>query len=1024
MYGDNVRDSWNISYIGGADVYVSDNEVPAIHSGPTSFMDPAETYVIDTQDPGLGLKEVSVALLNANGFVWDQASAKKTYDCDGSGIRKCPQGREYVTFKYGNLPVGTHQVRVTAKDAGGKVQTRDFTVTRRPPPDTTAPTVAPTNAPPTTWVDARTDLSITATASDSGSGVKRVELTEPLKPGSTLPQPRVRRSNVTQTQTPCEGTPALPCPAVDSTVSFALDTSQYREGHVVPTLRAVDAAGLASDPAPWTGLLGAKLKVDHSAPVVKVTRPDGTAFPTGSVVSAAEDSWLKIDASDGSTASDAEQRSGVGSVELQLAKAVAYGQAPAFTKLEDTETTRVRGTTQNACTGDSCAQRREFRLSTSALSHGLHALRIIAKDKMAGQENVSAAAHTTDQIVFFYVDTTPPALMSTTLTHPGVDLNRWYNDAELAVSVPVRDSGTGIFAYEVQFPSGIASPAPTKQPRAGTTVPCGLVTTDPSVRCPVDAPQPAGSAAAVYRTGTLPEGPNQLTVRARDGLGRTTALSQAWTVKVDHTAPTVTSSGSLRDKNGQTVSEGDLQLAGAAQDARSGVQRLELVIDGAVADSVEQQCSNGDCPLTFAHTFTVGVDGLAPGQHTALVRTVDAAGNPANSETTTFTVSDGPSDTTGYSYDIDDPFTPGDTGAAEGDFDAPPYTQFCTPDAEVEEDCTEPDTDNGEASERALSAPAPSGPSARAVTASGWGMAFQSHTDFDRPELAELNPRRVRIVVPWDTALRPFKATACGAQGDVNANYANAKEWVRKALAQSREVLVSFGRCAQGSEYGTRPSLPQYKEAISRFVNNRNFKGIRFYSSWNEPNSDGQPTSRAKSPASDEWQGARWAAKAWSWFAGYCRKDAHPCTVAAGEFVDGDDFQPTYLKQYKAALTRQPTVWAFHPYVAGQTDNLTRLERFLDVTRRTDGPSPKIWFTEQGGIVNSESFPNQTEAQATEAARRLVTKVTNRSDRVTRFYYYALRGDAPPKFDSGLLRYTDLSKRPFFNEYKALANPS
>jgi len=290
----------------------------------------------------------------------------------------------------------------------------------------------------------------------------------------------------------------------------------------------------------------------------------------------------------------------------------------------------------------------------------------------------------------------------------------------------------------------------------------------------------------------------------------------------------------------------------------------------------------------------------------------------------------------------------------------------------------------------------------------------------------------VRIIVPWDVAERPFRRTACDPDdpskprgGDVNGQYAHLKDWVRNAKAQGRTILVSFGRCARQPEYATLPTPRQYKRAILRFLNNRNFQGIQFFTAWNEPNSDGQPTSTVKNGDT----GPKRAGQFWSSFQKLCVDPdyRYRCTVAAGDFVD-DRFFPGYFPKYRRAMTRQPSVWAIHPYVAGNqlgsTRRADRMKAFIRATRRSDAADPKIWITEAGGIVNSKNFPNRSEETARAAARELFDVVVDLSDRITRFYYYALFGDPPTKFDSGLLRYAGHplgggTKRPVFEDYRA-----
>ena len=147
---------------------------------------------------------------------------------------------------------------------------------------------------------------------------------------------------------------------------------------------------------------------------------------------------------------------------------------------------------------------------------------------------------------------------------------------------------------------------------------------------------------------------------------------------------------------------------------------------------------------------------------------------------------------------------------------------------------------------------------------------------------------------------------------------------------------------------------------------------------------------------------------------------------------------PSTSARYKAALARQPTYWAFHPYIAANSTSSTRearFQRFIDATRRTDTASPKIWITEAGGIVNSKAFHNRTEVQAQAATLRLINDVVNMSSRISRMYYYVLVGDEPNhngnpnSFDSGLLHYVDATHaspypRAMYDDYRAKTNPT
>jgi len=308
----------------------------------------------------------------------------------------------------------------------------------------------------------------------------------------------------------------------------------------------------------------------------------------------------------------------------------------------------------------------------------------------------------------------------------------------------------------------------------------------------------------------------------------------------------------------------------------------------------------------------------------------------------------------------------------------------------------------------------------------GWGMSSQLPAQINDPAMTELDPEHVRIVVPWDVALRPHMRTACGAKGDAGGNYANVKAWVAAAKAHQYQMTVSFGRCARQPEYKNMPTVTQYKAAIKRFLDDGNLSGVRFFAAFNEPDSAGQPTSVAKAQArhnADTLIGAKRTAQYWATFDRLCDSSAYTCSVAAGDFVDGPEFAASYYNAYRHALTHAPTIWAFHAYYTGNTGDYRRFDRFRDGVRASD----KIWLTEQGGIVNSVRFPNRTEAAAKAGADRLISDVVNRDDRITRFYYYSLWGDAGG-FDSGLLQPGPVggphAKRPVFDDLKAKLNPS
>jgi hypothetical protein len=141
-------------------------------------------------------------------------------------------------------------------------------------------------------------------------------------------------------------------------------------------------------------------------------------------------------------------------------------------------------------------------------------------------------------------------------------------------------------------------------------------------------------------------------------------------------------------------------------------------------------------------------------------------------------------------------------------------------------------------------------------------------------------------------------------------------------------------------------------------------------------------------------------------------------------FLDDASFTDAYFKEYKRGLGgRQPTVWAFHAYTTGTTGSLgdyRRWDKFRRATSRPDAPDPKIWLTEQGGVVEVNGRV-RTEEEARAAANRLFNDLVGKSTRITRFYYYTMVG--APGFDSGLRNYHTQQLRPVFFDYNFKSCP-
>ena len=697
------------------------------------------------------------------------------------------------------------------------------------------------------------------------------------------------------------------------------------------------------------------------------------------------------------------------------------------------------GTITNGCSGDpyrSACPKTNTTPFSYTLAQGVNTLSLRTTD-VAG--NYSASQTWTRRI-----DRTAPS--SATITGQLAGLNGRAVNGSYSLTATGTDQYSGIRRLEL-----LVDGQPVDASMPGTQV---ATQGDPGTGGGMSRP-------LTFDTTNVSEGSHSVTVQATDGVGLT-RNSATVTVTVDRTAPAVALTGSMKDASGSTIEEGGtLDLVMGVDDGagRSGVSRVDLKLDGnPVTDNVpdginSDLCTSGSCPRTVNATYSLDVDALALGQHSVTVSTIDQVGNRSPTQTVTFqiTESTAASDPS-VTYEHDDLAPDSDDAAPDDSVDLGPDYPDCVPDAA--EDCSgpsdlsRPDSDSGVASRGASSAAGPGPASSLQAHGPGWGMAFENAGVFGEADFQEVDPPQVRKIVPWDIAVRPFKRTACSEattqeqsarEAYARQLYENLKRWVASARAQNREITISFGRCANGddkgrrpSEYGTLPSQAEYRAAFLRFMQNRNFKGIRWYTAWNEPNSDGQPTSAKKAGSISTGAGA--AAKFYMAFRDICARPTRDCTVAAGEFVDGTEWASgAYFRSYRQQLTgRQPTVWAFHPYVAanGTGGAARRFKAFLDRVTTGSNP-PKVWITEAGGIKRSRAFPNQTEAQATQATQKLITDLPALNDQITRLYLYSLHGDysvAPDiLFDSGLLAPTPPGggpepRRPQFNSFKALAS--
>jgi len=285
-------------------------------------------------------------------------------------------------------------------------------------------------------------------------------------------------------------------------------------------------------------------------------------------------------------------------------------------------------------------------------------------------------------------------------------------------------------------------------------------------------------------------------------------------VKVDRTPPQLTLSGFLVDAAGQLFNQQPYDLAVDATDSLSGVKALDMTVDGAPVQHLDQAVSPTDgSPLSGDWSFDATQ--YSPGTHTIVVTATDYAGNQS-SQTLTEQINDvGLLDMSDQTHqdptaadispdDANDPggtdttsISPGYTNDNYATYDLPAVasevlqpiacdtaaTDGASPDCNLGADTNpldlavqnEPALVTGQLTpslvgllspgaqlddttpRQAYATEASSGPLSRG--ASGWGISDQNPGIFNSKDplntlLVPLQVKHARLIVPWDVVLR------------------------------------------------------------------------------------------------------------------------------------------------------------------------------------------------------------------------------------------------------------------------------
>ena len=265
------------------------------------------------------------------------------------------------------------------------------------------------------------------------------------------------------------------------------------------------------------------------------------------------------------------------------------------------------------------------------------------------------------------------------------------------------------------------------------------------------------------------------------------------------------------------------------------------------------------------------------------------------------------------------------------------------------------------------------------------GVGDQSPFLFEKQYWKDLRLKKVRYLVPWNTAL----------------NNPGQLEQVDQYMAAARlarqEVLVHFTAlrpCYNDGKYSKSaeckaPSVKTFTKAFKAFK--KRFPYVKVYGSWNEANHVSQPV----------YKNPKRAAQYYTAIKRNCKK----CKVIAGDLLDSGNLRQ-YARAMNKALKGKARLWGLHNY-----SDVNRL-RSKGITTLLKTVPGEVWMTETGGITKFEGSnlkaTEETAARAIDYMFKLANKYDSKrkgmKSKIGRLYQYDF-GPSPEdaRFDASLL---------------------
>jgi len=373
------------------------------------WINAAETSVtLESQDAATGVTEEAVYIDGT------RVGAPATQECFAGG---CSFTHAF-NINLATYATGSHTVKALAVDGAGNKTESSWTVKV----DGTSPSLDSAEAPevPAGWTPQLSSFTLSYKASDSGSGVKKVEVLRPSSAGTTLISTPFNSS--------CTGSESSPCP-VSTSGSTPISTTEMAQGIDSVTIKAYDAAGRVSNTRSIT------VYVDRSAPTIINADGPLVSGNSGSLIGLASELNVTVQ----------DFGSGIASLEARL-----DGESLGTQSYEEI----VESGGVQKCKGESCELTYATELVVgSSFEPGLHHFELVVKD-WAGQ--TATLAHDVT------IDTQPPKvqLSGSLYEAAGEELKGSTGTLEASAEDGTGQLSSGIAAIEFSVDGTPVEPRP------------------------------------------------------------------------------------------------------------------------------------------------------------------------------------------------------------------------------------------------------------------------------------------------------------------------------------------------------------------------------------------------------------------------------------------------------------------------------------------------------------------------------------------------------------------------------------